>query len=160
MGGKRERVTQEQRARERERTALNTHSSTRPTGTLFPCKFCLLSLPFPPLSVSSSSSFTRTLSRESEATHVCISGLHHAHLPPFHSPSVGNLWLIYIILHFVQILSPSCTLSTLPKRTVRELFADDPRQCNLLTLLHTLAAVCLSEILLFSARKEIRPSAI
>lgn len=33
-------------------TALNTHSSTRPTGTLFPCKFCLLSVPLP-LSYSS-----------------------------------------------------------------------------------------------------------
>lgn len=47
------------REREGESAALNTHSSTRPTGTLFPCKFCLHSLPLPPLpSVSSSSSFT------------------------------------------------------------------------------------------------------
>lgn len=92
------------RGEEAKRTALNTRSSTRPTGTLFPCKFCLLSgapFPFPPsislpparshplaiaIHVGNPSpsyprplrfSFARKLSRKSDARRTC------AHLPLF-----------------------------------------------------------------------------
>lgn len=54
------------RGEETKRTALNTRSPARPTGILFPCKFCLLSgspspLPRAPLILSLSPSLVLTL---------------------------------------------------------------------------------------------------
>jgi len=63
------------RGGEEKRTALNTRSPTRPTGTLFPCKFCLLSgspSPFPSLYLPPSRPFSPSRHRDSRGEPLSV----------------------------------------------------------------------------------------
>lgn len=105
-----------------ERTALNTHSSTRPTGTLFPCKFCLPS----PLSLSLSPSPSLVKAeRRTCAYPVCTM---HTSLPFLRSPAVDLHYPSFRVESITFVYSINLTKTNFIRTSV-----NDPTRCKLLT---------------------------